>query len=303
MHWQRVIIGVLALLMPAVAHAGDPGSAGALFLRIGMGARASAMGEAYVAVAEGASTVYWNPGAMAAVLGTNLALAHTEYFLSMRVEQAAVTHETDWGTFGFSFTGLYMDDMERRDEFGSAQPLGEFGTYDVAVSIAYARYVVPNLAVGVAVKPVYQRIDELAANGIALDIGLYHVSRIRGVRLAAVAGNLGTPMKFDTEEYALPRYLKVGASYEREVVALDGRLLFAIDGVFPNDDDVREQIGAEYSYRRVLALRAGYKAGFDSQGATFGFGVTYSGVQFDYAFLPVSNDLGDNHRFGLGFSF
>ena len=66
---------------------------------------------------------------------------------------------------------------------------------------------------------------------------------------------------------------------------------------------MREHIGGEYSYRRMLALRAGYKVGYDSQGATFGFGVTYREVSFDYAFLPVSNELGDSHRFGVGFSF
>jgi hypothetical protein len=53
----------------------------------------------------------------------------------------------------------------------------------------------------------------------------------------------------------------------------------------------------------MVAVRAGYKAGYDSQGATFGLGVTYHEISVDYAFLPVTNDLGDNHRFGLGFSF
>jgi hypothetical protein len=144
---------------------------------------------------------------------------------------------------------------------------------------------------------------ELSATGFAFDAGIYHVSRIPGVKLAAVAANLGAPMKYDVEEYSLPRYVKVGASYESEVAALDGRVLVAFDSMFPNDDGVREHLGAEYSYRRMFALRAGYKAGYDSQGATFGFGVVYREMNFDYAFLPVSNDLGDNHRFGLGFSF
>ena len=104
MRCQRVlfVIGLLAMAA-GPAHAGDPGLAGVPFLRIGFGARASAMGEAYVAVAEDATSIYWNPGAMAAVLGTNLGLAHTEYFGSMRLEQAAVTHETSWGTIGFRY--------------------------------------------------------------------------------------------------------------------------------------------------------------------------------------------------------
>jgi hypothetical protein len=303
MRWQHACLIGLMLALPAAASAADPGSAGALFLRLGLGARASAMGEAYVAVAEDASSVFWNPGAMPAVLGTRLILVHNEYFQSIRFEQAAITHETKWGTFGFMFTGLYMDDMDRRDDFPSSSPLGTFGAYDVAAALAYGRYIVPNVAVGISIKPVYQRLDELSASGLAFDAGIYHVSRIEGVKLAATVANLGTPMKFDTQEYELPRYARLGASFEREVARLDGRVLFTFDAMFPNDDGVREHFGGEYSYKRMLALRAGYKAGYDSQGATFGFGVVYHEMGLDYAFLPVSNDLGDSHRFALNFSF
>ena len=172
MRWQRVLVTLSVLATAGAAHAGDPGSSGALFLRVGFGARASAMGEAYTAVAEDASSIYWNPGAMAAVLGTNVTLAHNEYFASMRLEQASVVHEADWGTIGFMFTGLYMDEMDRYEDTPSAYPLGTFGAYDVAFAAAYARYIVPNLAAGISIKPVYERIDELSASGIALDIGL-----------------------------------------------------------------------------------------------------------------------------------
>jgi hypothetical protein len=303
MRWQYAWLFGLMMALPTASRADDPGSAGALFLRFGLGARASAMGEAYAAVAADASSVFWNPGAMPAVLGTHLTLVHNEYFQSVRFEQAAITHETKWGTFGFMFTGLYMDDMDRYDDAPSEVPLGTFGAYDVAVALAYGRYIVPNVAVGISIKPVYERIDELSASGLAFDAGIYHVSRIPGVKLAATVANLGTPMKFDTQEYALPRYARLGASYEREMPELDGRVTFTFDAMFPNDDNVREHIGAEYSYRRMAALRAGYKAGYDSQGATFGLGVVYHDIGLDYAFLPVKNELGDSHRFGLNFSF
>jgi hypothetical protein len=303
MRWLPIILCVFLATASEVARAGDPGSSGALFLRIGVGPRAAAMGEAYTAVADDASSVYWNPGAMAAVLGTHLTLAHVDYFQTLRFEQAAVTHETAWGTLGLLFSGMFMDDMERRDEVASAIPLGEFGSYDVAFAAGFSRYVVPNVAVGVTVKSIYERIDELSATGVAVDAGVYHVSKVRGLRLAAVVGNVGPPMKFDAEEFALPRYLKVGAGFEREVPALEGRVLAALDLMFPNDDDARQHVGVEYSYRRMAALRAGYKAGYDTQGATFGFGLVYRDVAVDYAFLPVQKDLGDSHRFGVGFSF
>jgi hypothetical protein len=291
------------MAIPTVSFAGVAGDAGVPFLRFGLGARAAGMGEAYVAVAEDASSVFFNPGAMPAVLGTHITIAHNEYFQSLRFEQAAVTHETEWGTFGFMFTGLYMDDMERFDDYPTAVPLGTFGSYDIAAALAYGRYIVPNVAVGISLKAIYERIDELSASGFAFDAGIYHVSRIPGVKLAATVANLGPPMKYEVEEFALPRNARIGASYEREVAALDGRVLVTADVLFPNDDDVREHFGAEYSYRRMLALRAGYKVGYTSQDMAFGFGVVYREIAFDYAFLPASNDLGDGHRFGVGFSF
>jgi hypothetical protein len=303
MRWQRVCLIGFLMVAPTAAQAGSPGDAGVPFLRFGVGARAAGMGEAYAAVAEDASSVFFNPGAMPAVLGTHITLAHNEYFLSLRFEQAAITHETKWGTFGFMFTGLYMDDMDRYDDIESSMPLGQFGAYDVAAALAYGRYIVPNVAVGISVKTIYERIDELSATGFAFDAGIYHVSRIPGVKLAATVANLGPPMKYEVEEFALPRNARIGASYERDVASIDGRVLVTADALFPNDGDVRTHFGGEYSYRRMASLRLGYKAGYESQDLTFGFGVLYRDVAFDYAFLPVSNDLGDSHRFGLGFSF
>ena len=312
MRWQHALVTLTIVASSEAAHAGDPGSAGAVFLKVGFGARASAMGEAFTAVAEDASSIYWNPGAMAAVLGTNVTLAHNEYFASMRLEQAAVVHEASWGTIGFMFTGLYMDEMDRYEDTPSATPLGTFGAYDIAVAAAYSRYIVPNLAAGISIKPVYERIDELSASGLAVDLGLYHVSKIQGVRFAAVATNVGPPMKFDEEEFALPRSLRIGGSYEREIAALEGRVLVTLDGVFPNDGDASGRIGAEYTFRRLMSLRAGYKAlglpsdstepGYSTLKTTFGAGFRWHEVSVDYAFLP-SDELGDNHRIGLGFSF
>ncbi|MCZ6766778.1 MAG: hypothetical protein O7D32_07580 [bacterium] len=51
-HLAVASLMLLQLLLSVTAgHAGDVGDAGALFLRLGMGARAAGMGEAYTAVA------------------------------------------------------------------------------------------------------------------------------------------------------------------------------------------------------------------------------------------------------------
>jgi hypothetical protein len=290
---------LLLAVVPTTLRAGDPGDAGALFLRIGMGGRASGMGEAFSAVAEDASSVYWNPAAMSAVLGTRVMFMHNEYLLSMRLEQAALTHETEYGTFGLGFTGLYMDEMDRYDDVPSDVPLGTFSAYDVSFTVAYSRYLIPNLSAGVAVKPVYEKIDEITAAGVAFDLGLYHVSKVPGVKFAAVASNIGTPMKFVDEEFELPRTLKIGGSFEREIPKLRGGILATLDLVFPNDGEMKQHVGAEYGYDRRLFLRAGYKGGYDSQGATFGLGVRLREFDLDYGVIFGSNDLGDSHRISL----
>ncbi len=298
------IVGWVALAQPVAAN--EPGEAGALFLRVGMGARASAMGEAHVAVAQDASSLYWNPAAMAPVQGTNVSFMHNEYFETVRLEQISLTHETQWGTLGLGFTGLYMDKLERREDVPSAIPLGEFSVYDLAFSVGFARYIVPNTSLGVSVKPVYQKIDEEDAAGLAFDAGIYHVSRVEGVKMAAVVTNLGSEMQYDAETYTLPAQVKVGGSYEYLGEAIRGTVLVALDFVVPNDGDLKQHVGAEYNYDNRLSLRGGFKAGYDSHGATFGVGlrqrVMEFDVDFDYAMMLIGNDLGDSHRFGLSFS-
>ena len=63
--------------------------------------------------------------------------------------------------------------------------------------------------------------------------------------------------------------------------------------------NARNHVGVEYDYQGLAALRAGYKAGYDSQGLGVGAGLRWHQVMFDYAFLAVSNDLGSVHRLGL----
>ena len=316
---KYIVVSIL-ILTPGLAHAGAVGESGALFLRIGMGAKASGMGEAFTAVAEDATAIYWNPAAMAANLGTQLTLMHNEYFQSVRLEQAAVTHESSWGTFGLSFTGLYLDDMDRYDDVATSQPLGTFSAFDVSFAFAYARYIIPNLAIGASFKTVHENIDDVTANGWAFDAGLYHISRVKGLKLAATLKNFGPPIKFEDnvftgDEFALPRAATLGASYEREIEALNGDVLATLDLIFPNDGDTavdidtgessgstfRQHIGLEFGYRKAVFVRGGFKGGYDSQGPTFGLGVVYRKLSFDYAMQVVDNDLGDSHRFGLTF--
>jgi long-subunit fatty acid transport protein len=293
------LAAVLLIVTTSLVSAGEPGSSGFTFLRLGNGARAGGMGEAFTAVADDATSIYWNPAGMAAVEEVELNLTHNEWLMDIRFEQATVVNEMWGGAAGLSFTGLYYGSLDRYGEYPSLTPDGTFSPYDLALSFGYARDIIPNVALGAAFKIIYSKIDFESATGYAFDIGVTHKSKIEGLVLAASMLNLGPQAKFVEEKFYPPFQLRVGAAYELITEPLRGGLVFASDVVFPNDNDAKVHFGIEYAYQQLLMLRFGYKSGYDVQGATMGAGIAWNSLRFDYAYMPIDYELGDAHRFSL----
>ena len=69
---KRMLILILALALATAGQTAEiskVGSAGAQFLKIGVGARYQALGEASVAMANDAYSMYWNPAGLAEIGG------------------------------------------------------------------------------------------------------------------------------------------------------------------------------------------------------------------------------------------
>lgn len=292
--------GVLCALtlLPATASAGESGTAGFLSLRLGAGARAAGMGDAQVSLAQDATATYWNPAGLAAVTATNFTLMHNEWLGTVRMETASLAHATPFGNIGLHFSGQYLDEIPRRVSPGS-EPTGNFNAFEYTFAGAYGRTVRGDVDLGVGVKGLYSKLDDVSASGWAVDFGGRYRTRIPGLTFGAAAQNLGPKMKFIADEFVLPATARLGADYQRDVPALRGRLTGAFDFLIPTDGDPRQHAGLEYAYRDVACLRVGYKAAYDSQGLTFGMGVKKSGYHFDYAFADIGNDLGDGHKFAF----
>jgi hypothetical protein len=285
--------------LPHAAAAGDPGSAGFLSLRLGTGARAAGMGDAFVSLADDATAVYWNPAGIASVSTTSLALQHNEWLDTVRVESAAVAHATEVGVFGLHFSGMYMDEIERT-EGPSGQPAGTFNVYEIATTGAYA-HKIRDWDVGGAIKWLHSGLDDVSADGWAVDVGARYHTKISGLTFGAAAQHLGPDMKFVSDAFKLPATLRAGADYLWNFANYKSDVVVAYDLEVVNDDnEARNHFGVEYSYMDLLSVRAGYKTGFDSQNAAFGVGVHKSGYRFDYAFNNIDGDLGHAHRFSLG---
>ena len=303
MRFQNLIAtlcgAILLAVLAAPASAGEPGTAGFLSLRLGSGARAAGMGEAQVSLAEDATAVYWNPSGLASIKGTSFTLQHSEWLSTIRISSAAFGHATDFGVFGLSFSGMYMDEIPKV-ETASGTTTGNFNVYEISVAGAWAMRFRDVWDVGVAVKGLNSKLDESSASGWAVDAGIRFHTKIDGLTFAAVAQHLGPDMTFIADPFKLPATARLGADYRR-VVASHSDVVLAYDLEMANDaKDPRNHFGLEYSYQKMLSLRAGYKTGFESQGATFGAGLRRAGYSFDYAYIDISNDLGNSHRFSLG---
>ncbi len=284
----------------AVAYAGNPGDAGLLSLRLGLGAREAGMGEAGVAASTGAAAVWWNPANnVFSDLDTELVLQTQRYVDLFDQHAAAVAHRAGSGVLGFMFTGFYSDEIQRYGTEPVGVPEGTFKPYDVAFGVSYAHPLGKDFAVGATVKMVYERIDMYSDTGLALDLGITHRAVIQGLMFAATVTNLGGQMNLRDQPFDLPRTFRVGAAYTPQGAGLNGKLTLAGDVVMPNDTNEKAHVGAEYRLIPELALRVGTRVNYESQGMTAGAGFRAGRLGVDYAYSDWTNDFADGHKFSL----
>jgi len=289
------VLGLFAFGTPV--RAADPGETGLAFLKIGVGARAAGMGEAYVAVAQDPTATYWNPAGIANTLGDEVHASHNEWISDVRYEYVSAVHGMKGHALAVHLGLLHMGELEGRDTSGNFT--GSFRAYDVTAGISYARRVLRSVEVGATGKLLFEKIDTENATGFAGDLGVRYRTPVRGLTAAATLTNLGPEMKFVEDSFLLPVNGRIGVAYRTRRL-LQG-LVLAADARFPNDSNAKAHFGLELLPHEMFALRTGYKTGYDEEGFSAGFGVTYREYEIDYAYAPFSNEseLGDVHRISL----
>lgn len=297
-------LATCALGLSSAAEAGEPGSAGLLALRLGLGARSGAMGETGAALATDATAAYWNPANLVNAPGTQVTLQHMEYFEDFRMESVAVSHNTPMGALGLSFMGFYVEPIARYDETPVGVQVGSFRPYDLAVGLSYA-YDFKDVSVGITGKFLYERVDLYDGSGAAVDLGVVHRTKLPGLVLGVALQNYGSKFKLNQQEYDLPVTLRMGASYNGAPGSAEilRRTTLAGDIVVPNDGNARLHAGGEFRIHEAFALRVGHRASYDTWGPTFGAGFHRRMLDIDYAYMANENDFDDNHRVSISLAF
>jgi len=120
--------------------------------------------------------------------------------------------------------------------------------------------------------------------------------------------NSQLPAEIFTDAFSVPVLFRVGLGMPWRLGPRT-RLDLAVDAAHPNDNTESMSAGAEFSYRDLFALRAGYQNAFQKdseEGLTAGGGFqgkldTYA-YRLDYAWADEGR-LGSTHRFSLGMRF
>lgn len=322
---SRILSAILGLLLIAglAGSARAQSEAGAQSLLIAPGARSDGMGRAFVAIANDANAVWWNPGGMAFARGHDASFMYTQLVPDLADDVnysylAYVQHVEGWGGIGGSVGYLSYGKSLATDEFGN--DIGEFTSYEIAPTIAYGTEIVSNFGVGVALKlvrvdlaPAFVSLDGRAGRGTTFAADIGGLVKAPGIKssFGAMIQNLGPNIAYIDEDQSDPlgRNLKVGVGYsplENEV----HRLLVAADAnrfLLPGRTLAVDvwSVGAEYEFNRLLALRVGYIS--DPRGTiedmTFGLGLGYRGFRFDYASVPQSEFLERVNRFSASYHF
>lgn len=214
-----------AAVGPAVAT--PESRAAVLFLLIEPGARAIAMGESYVAIADDATASYFNPAALAGQTKKKINFTHSKWLpgladdLSYEFLGYAQPVE-GWGNIGLNMALLNLGTQTRTDERGNVQ--GEFRSYDVAISAAYGAEIAENMSAGIGLKFIRSNLADRGAgiergsgvgSSFAADLGLLwrltpHLS------FGAALRNLGPKIAYIDASQAdpLPQHIVLGMAYQ-----------------------------------------------------------------------------------------
>src|ERR1700704_2769799 len=136
------LVAILCLGFQFV-EAADSGTTSANFLKMGVGPRAVAMGEAQVGLADDVYATYWNPAGLAQLQNREAGFVQTQYFQDIQSQYAAYAHPNpSLGTLAGSFTYFNVGKFDSYD--ASGQPTGQVGANDASLGLSYARPILKN---------------------------------------------------------------------------------------------------------------------------------------------------------------
>jgi hypothetical protein len=315
------------------------GTSGAQFLQLAGGGRASALGGAYTAFAQGLESVYYNPAGITTLRQKSAGFTHSELYADMSYENVALGIPLSFGAITFSANALLSGDIgitTLEDPQGTGET---YSANDFSFNISYARILTDKFSAGITFKYLIMNLAEVQALGVAFDAGATYNTGVKNIRIGFAINNFGPDMSYKgqalefqtriaenenqasdvnanyvAELFQLPLTFRVGVAYD-PINNENHRVTLMADGLNPNDQAENLAVGLEYCYKDKYYIRGGH-AGLLNDGIqngginqiTYSFGagalveMNNMGIVFDYAFEDHKY-LSNISKFTIGLIF
>jgi len=311
-----------SLLVVFCAPVNAGGDKGFQFLRVGMSAKATAMGESFSAMPGDLSTFLYNPAGLNFISANGSEKERYASFTYLNhlvdIQSGLLSYGQPYRDLGFFGAGILYygyGDFDGYDTEGN--PTGDFGVTDFSLNLFHANRVERGFTYGVNFKYIHSSIDNFSSNAIAVDVGVIYETPVRGLTAGAALLNLGRVFDaYVDSKDPLPVSLQFGVSkkLERAPIRVNANMSDTnLEGSF-SDRVKRFAIGVELLPSENFALRAG----FDNQkkeeldldtddfmdkiaGFSAGFGLNVSYYKLDYSFS--SWGIGALNRLSLSANF
>ena len=305
------------------------------FMAIEPSARAAAMGNAGVALYDGIQSVYYNPGALGSLENAAVQFTYSDWYAGITYNYAAGGLPVrGLGTVFASVTALNSGDIDVRTV---SQPDGTGERYtvsNVALGLGFGRQITSRFGAGIQLNYINETIWHSSVGIMSLNLGTVYRLSENGLKIGASLTNLGTQgsysgrdlaIQYDadpdrngdnsalpgeqyTGAFPLPISFRVGVSYPHDLNSRTQVLLLA-EAIHPSDNSESISAGMEWTWNRLLSLRAGYQSLFQADsdlGPSLGLGlqldIDESRLHFDYAWADHSR-LQETHRMTVVLEF
>lgn len=311
---------LLMLLMATALHANNNARYAGAYTRIGLGAKALALGSTGVAAPANGHAIYYNP----ALAGKTPAyeFSNSYNFLSQDRHQLFVgfmmpVKPGGGVAIGWMKTGV--SDLNAYNSIG--ENTGDINFSSHAFYASIARHLASHISIGISFKMFYQLINDgseefdYSATGFGADIGV-HYQYNDVLSFGVVYKDIGSKLKANTEKIFeqggttinyFPKFLRLGSHYVTPLKWLNLNYDFEIS----SKEEYTNHLGIEALHGRNLALRMGFIdfRQYDERfinvsfGAGFDFKLYKHNAIIDYAFVSGKVDEGSNHVFSFGIQF
>ena len=277
------------------------------FLSVGSDARAAAMGEAFTTVEGQSSALFYNPAGMARLSSViDMTASHNSWITDINHHAFSIAlnpWKGRYGVFGISAVTVDYGEIQGTMVWGNSEGYIDteiFNPKAIAIGIGYARYLTDRFAVGGQIKHVAQSLGKSVipdegvkknlVSTIAFDFGTIYRTGFKSLSLGMSVRNFSEEVKFEREGFQLPLAFRIGLSMNALDLFIDNpekhSLLIIMDAVHPRSYPEYIDLGGEYLFMDIFALRLGYMFRQDECGLSMGFGLQKFGFSFDYAYTP-----------------